>query len=71
MIGGLAHFIRAIAAFALLGAPFFATSRASAATGSAASTAMLVAPLSVVKTNDLDFGDLVASATAGTATINA
>ena len=71
MTGGLAHFIRAIAAFALLGTPFFATSRASAATGSAASTATLVAPLSVVKTDDLDFGDLVASATAGTATINA
>jgi hypothetical protein len=34
-------------------------------------TATLVAPLSVVRTDDLDFGTLIAGATAGTATVNA
>jgi hypothetical protein len=42
-----------------------------AGVGSAIGTATTVAPLSVVKTDDLDFGTLVASGTAGTATINA
>jgi hypothetical protein len=55
-------------ALAAFGVPF---SGASAGTGSGAGTATLVAPLSVVKTDDLDFGGLISSATAGTATINA
>ncbi len=42
-----------------------------AGTTAAIGTATTVAPLSVVKTDDLDFGVLVASATAGTASINA
>lgn len=46
-------------------------SGALAATAAATGTATLVAPLSVVRTDDLDFGSLVASGTAGTATINA
>lgn len=67
-VWGARSFDRAAAAFALLDVPFCA---ASAATGSGMSTATLVTPLSVVKTDDLNFGDLVAPATAGTATINA
>lgn len=42
-----------------------------AAVGSAIGTATTVAPLSVVRTDDLDFGTLIASGTAGTATVNA
>ena len=42
-----------------------------AGTGSGTATVTTVRPLSVVKTDDLDFGKLIASATAGTATINA
>ena len=60
--------MRAAMALAAFGAPFAA---ASAGTGSGAGTATLVAPLSVVKTDDLDFGGLISSPTAGTATINA
>ncbi len=47
------------------------TTAASAGTGAAIGTATTVAPLSVVKTDDLDFGVLIASATAGTASVNA
>lgn len=68
MMGGPAHFMRAAIALAAFGAPF---SGAFAGTGSATGNATLVAPLSVVKTDDLDFGGLISSATAGTATINA
>jgi hypothetical protein len=55
-------------ALAAFGVPF---SGALAGTGSGTGAATLVAPLSVVKTDDLDFGGLISAATAGTATINA
>jgi Mat/Ecp fimbriae major subunit len=43
---------------------------ASAATGTGGSTSVILQPLSVVKTADLDFGTLVAGPTAGTITVN-
>jgi len=62
-----ARFLSRIALIALTGAG----TAASAGTGAAIGTATTVAPLSVVKTDDLDFGVLIASGTAGTASINA
>jgi hypothetical protein len=70
MIGGPAYIIRAAVALALAGALLCGASGASAATASATATGTLVSPLAVVKTDDLDFGGVIPSATAGTATIN-
>ena len=64
-------FGRALARLALIGGTLSGGSAALAATAGASGSATLVAPLSVVRTEDLDFGSLVASGTAGTATINA
>jgi Domain of unknown function (DUF4402) len=63
MIGG--PYFRAV----LLSAVAFATP-ARAATTVGTATVTTVRPLSVVKTDDLEFGSLVASTVAGTATIN-
>lgn len=67
MIGGPAIICRSVAAIAL----WATASGAVAATAGGEGSATLVSPLSVVKTADLDFGVLIASGTAGTATINA
>lgn len=61
-------------AFGIAAMAFAALATASPARAAPAAgmgTATLVAPLSVVRTDDLDFGVLIAGATAGTATINA
>ena len=71
MIGKPFNLLRTTAAFALAGAPFIGVSGTEAATGAGTGSATLLAPLSVVKTEDLDFGSLISSATAGTATVNA
>ena len=61
------HLLRCVVLFALAAISTGATAATSAAIG----TATTVAPLSVVRTDDLNFGVLIASGTAGTATINA
>jgi hypothetical protein len=48
----------------------FFSGTASAATGSATATVVTVRPLTLVKTDDLDFGSLIPSARAGTVIIN-
>lgn len=71
MIAIPVHIARAAAAFAMVVMTFVGVSGAAAATATSAGSATLVAPLSLVKTEDLDFGSLIASGTAGTATVNA
>ncbi len=64
MIRGTITLLAGAAAFAVPGASL-------AASGSGVASAVTLRPLSVVKTDDLEFGTLVASPVAGTATINA
>jgi Domain of unknown function (DUF4402) len=63
MIGG-PYFRAGLLALCALGSPVHA------ATTTGTATATTLRPLSVVKTDDLEFGSLVPSALAGTATIN-
>ena len=63
MIRGTIIAIAALAAFGLAPSAY-------AATGTAPAYAVTLRALSVVKTDDLEFGTLVAAGTAGTATIN-
>jgi hypothetical protein len=67
MVRNITHILR-LFTLALLAA---SATAASAATGAGIGTATTIAPLSVVKTDDLDFGNLIASGTAGTASVNA
>lgn len=49
---------------------FMTATAATAADGGGGSASVILQPLSVVKTADLDFGTLVAGTTAGTVTVN-
>ncbi len=67
-MGGLVN-LRAIVGAALLAsAP--AEARAATPPAKASGTAVFVRPLTLLKRNDLDFGAIVASTTAGTVTLN-
>ncbi len=57
---------RGAAAFALLMAPAISAPALAQATSQGKAEAILLRPLSFFKVNDLDFGDIIASGTAGT-----
>lgn len=57
---------RGVAAFALLMAPAIGTSVLAQTTSEGQAKAIVLQPLSFFKVNDLDFGDIIASGTAGT-----
>ncbi|MGH6651051.1 MAG: DUF4402 domain-containing protein [Sphingopyxis sp.] len=60
---------RGLAAFALLLAPAAASPAWAQASAQGEAEAIVLRPLSFFKVNDLDFGDIIASTTAGTVTL--
>ena len=61
---------RALAALTLAFAPFAAPSAHAQNTAQGEAEAIVLRPLSFFKVNDLDFGDIIASTTAGTVRLN-